>query len=269
MWVGIPCCPVSPAYSQVSSDLNKLQYVMDLLTPGMVAAFDTSRFARALSLVPKDAQIIGDAQLDGRRVNALESLEQTDTARVNDAHLGTNADSIVRFLLTSGSTGQPKAVITTNRMCCSNAAMLRQSMPFVASEPPVLLDWLPWNHTFGGSHNIGLVLANGGSLYIDDGRPTPAGMAETLRNLREISPTVYFNVPKGFEMLAPHLRDDAQLRKSFYRRPARLFLCRRVAGATHLGRARCRIDAGARLQGAHAVGPRRDRDGPLGHIHYT
>jgi feruloyl-CoA synthase len=171
MWVGIPSCPVSPAYSQVSSDLNKLQYVLDLLTPGMVAAFDTSRFTRALSLVPKDAQIIGDAQLDDGRIVALESLEQTDTARVNDAHLGTDADSIVRFLLTSGSTGQPKAVITTNRMCCSNAAMLRQSLPFVGSEPPVLLDWLPWNHTFGGSHNLGLILANGGSLYIDDGSP--------------------------------------------------------------------------------------------------
>jgi len=218
MWVGIPCCPVSPAYSQASSDLNKLRYVMDLLTPGLVAAFDTTRFTRALALVPRDAPIIGDAPLDGRCVTALDSLDHTDAASVTKAHLATDADSIVRFLLTSGSTGQPKAVITTNRMCCSNAAMLRQSMPFLASEPPVLLDWLPWNHTFGGSHNIGLVLANGGSLYIDDGRPTPAGIAETLRNLREISPTVYFNVPKGFEMLAPHLRDDTRLRKTFYRR---------------------------------------------------
>ncbi len=135
-----------------------------------------------------------------------------------EAHSATDTDSIVRFLLTSGSTGHPKAVITTNRMCCSNAAMLRQSMPFIADEPPVLLDWLPWNHTFGGSHNFGLVLTYGGSLYIDDGRPTSAGIAETLRNLREISPTVYFNVPKGFEMLAPHLRDDPELRKAFYRR---------------------------------------------------
>jgi feruloyl-CoA synthase len=217
MWVGIPCCPVSPAYSQVSGDLAKFRYVMDLLTPGLVAAFDTPRFSRALSLVPRDARIVGDADIGGTAAT-LQSLERDDTAAADEARRATGADTIVRFLLTSGSTGQPKAVITTHRMCCSNAAMLRQSMPFMASEPPVLLDWLPWNHTFGGSHNLGLVFANGGSLYIDDGRPTPAGIALTLRNLREISPTVYFNVPKGFEMLAPHLRDDAQLRKSFYRR---------------------------------------------------
>jgi feruloyl-CoA synthase len=208
MWAGIPYCPVSPAYSQVAGDLARLRYVMDLLTPGLIAAFDTARFARALAKVPAGVEIVGD----------LGSVEQDVTDRVTQAHSATNADSIVRFLLTSGSTGHPKAVIITNRMCCSNAAMLSQSMPFLASEPPVLLDWLPWNHTFGGSHNLGLVLTYGGTLYIDDGRPTPAGLAETLRNLREISPTVYFNVPQGFDMLAPHLRDDAQLRGVFYRR---------------------------------------------------
>jgi len=218
MWAGVPYCPVSPTYSRVTGDLARFRYVMDLLTPGMIAAFETPGFTHALSSLAADLEIVGDAPLPGRRVSTLESLEHEDLARVAEARAATDADSIVRFLLTSGSTGHPKAVITTNRMCCSNAAMLGQSMPFIASEPPVLLDWLPWNHTFGGSHNFGLVLTYGGSLYIDDGRPTSAGIAETLRNLREISPTVYFNVPKGFEMLAPHLRDDPELRKVFYRR---------------------------------------------------
>jgi feruloyl-CoA synthase len=218
IWAGIPYCPVSPAYSQVAGELARLRYVLDLLTPGLVAAFDTPRFARALSRVAEDVGIVGDAPIEGRSVLTLEALEREITAEVAAARAATGANSTVRLLLTSGSTGNPKAVITTNAMCCSNAAMLGQSMPFVRGEPPVLLDWLPWNHTFGGSHNLGLVLAYGGSLYIDDGKPTPAGFAETLRNLREISPTVYFNVPKGFEMLAAKLREDAPLRENFYRR---------------------------------------------------
>jgi feruloyl-CoA synthase len=217
MWAGIPYCPVSPAYSQVAGDLARLRHVMELLTPGLVAAFNTPKFAQALTRIPADAELVGDEEA-GRRLITLDGLERDLTVAAAGAHAATTADSIVRFLLTSGSTGNPKAVITTNRMCCSNAAMLKQSMPFLEQEPPVLLDWLPWNHTFGGSHNLGLVLTYGGSLYIDDGRPTTAGMELTLRNLREISPTVYFNVPKGFDMLAPHLRSDAKLRRRFYRR---------------------------------------------------
>jgi feruloyl-CoA synthase len=171
-----------------------------------------------LQEVPAHVEIVGDAEVADRRVTGLGALEGEPTAALETAHAATDADTIAKFLLTSGSTGQPKAVITTNRMLCSNAHMLRQPLPFVVDEPPVLVDWLPWNHTFGGSHNVGLVVSNGGSLYIDDGKPTPAGIQETLRNLREISPTVYFNVPKGFEMLAHHLNNDAQLRHNFYRR---------------------------------------------------
>jgi feruloyl-CoA synthase len=218
MWAGIPYCPVSPAYSQVAGELARLRHVIDLLTPGLVAAFDTPRFARALARIEGDVEVIGDAPVVGRDVRELTSLEQPVSDVPNGARATMDEDSIVRFLLTSGSTGKPKAVITTNRMCCSNAAMLRQSMPFLADEAPVLLDWLPWNHTFGGSHNLGLVLTYGGSIYVDDGKPTPMGFIETLRNLREISPTVYFNVPKGFDLLAMHLQDDDALRRSFYRR---------------------------------------------------
>jgi feruloyl-CoA synthase len=217
-WAGIPYCPVSPAYSQVAGELERLRYVLELLTPGLVAAFDTPRFARAIERVAPDLEVVGDGDVAGRSIVPLEALERDVTPDVLAAREAAHPDSTVRFLLTSGSTGHPKAVIVTNRMCCSNAAMLRQSMPFLADEPPVLVDWLPWNHTFGGSHNIGLVLAYGGSLYVDDGRPTPGGIEETLRNLREISPTVYFNVPKGFEMLAARLRDEPDLRRNFYRR---------------------------------------------------
>jgi len=218
MWVGIPYSPVSPAYSQAAGELAKLRHVMDLLTPGLIAAFETSRFVRALTAVAPEIEIVGDAPIEGRQVVGLESLEQERSPQVASEHARTGADTVTKFLLTSGSTGQPKAVVTTNRMCCSNAAMLKQAFPFVTEEPPVLVDWLPWNHTFGGTHNVGLVVTYGGTLYIDDGRPTPNGMEETLRNLREISPTIYFNVPKGFELLAECLHKDSPLRKTFYQK---------------------------------------------------
>jgi feruloyl-CoA synthase len=219
-WAGIPHCPVSPAYAQAGADFGKLRHVFSLLTPGLVAAFDTPRFERALAaLVAADAEIVGDVTASGGRVlTQLADLEAEPGAAEQAAHAATGPDTIAKLLLTSGSTGTPKAVITTERMLCSNAIMTREAMPFVTDEPPVILDWLPWNHTFGGSHNVGFVLFNGGTLYIDDGRPTPAAFAATLRNLREISPTVYFNVPKGYDMLAPELARDAALRRSFYAR---------------------------------------------------
>jgi feruloyl-CoA synthase len=219
MWIGVPYCPVSPSYSQASADLKKLRYVLELLTPGLVAAFDTSAFKNALSsVVPADVPVIGDEQIEGRNIVSLSELEREPDAKLDAVHAQTSPETIVKFLLTSGSTGQPKAVISTNRMLASNSVMTLQAMPFLRDEPPVLLDWLPWNHTFGGSHNVGIVLNNGGSLYIDDGKPTPKGFAETLRNLHEISPTVYFNVPKGFEALAHEMQNDAALRKKFYSR---------------------------------------------------
>jgi feruloyl-CoA synthase len=218
-WAGIPYCAVSPAYSHASSNLQRLRYVFDLLTPGMVAAFPTEGFKRALAeAVPTNMEIVGDcSEVAGRQVTRLSALETRPGAALQSAHAGTGPNSIVKFSLTSGTTGHPKAVVTTEKMLCSNARMLHEAMPFLADEPPVILDWLPWNHTFGGSHNIGLVLMYGGSLYIDDGKPTPEGILETVRNLREVSPTVYFNVPKGFDMLAAHLAEDASLRRSFYR----------------------------------------------------
>lgn len=219
-YAGIPYTPVSPSYSLIAGDLGKLQHVLQLLTPGMVVAFETRKFERALrELVPADVEVIGDeAEVAGRRITSLDALAAEPSAALEAAHEATGPDTIAKFFLTSGSTGTPKAVIVTERMLCSNAVMLREALPFVVNEPPVLVDWLPWNHTFGGNHNIDLVLFNGGSLYINDGKPTPQGFAETLRNLREISPTLYLDVPKGFEMLAHTLEQDAALRRQFYSR---------------------------------------------------
>jgi feruloyl-CoA synthase len=220
MYVGVPYCPVSPAYSQGSSDLSRLRYVLELLSPGLVAAFGAGAYSRAIeaTLAP-GIPVLGEGlELAGRRVLSLAELEATAPGRSEAMHQRTGADTIAKFLLTSGSAGQPKPVITTQRMLCSNQIMLREALPFVSEQPPVLVDWLPWNHTFGGSHDVGLVLFNGGTLYIDDGKPTLLAFAETVRNLREVSPTIYFNVPKGFEMLAEHLRADPVLRENFYRR---------------------------------------------------
>src|SRR5206468_9379228 len=150
-------------------------------------------------------------------------LDTEPTAQVDAAHEATNADTIVKFLFTSGSTKDPKGVVNTHRMLCANQQMLRQCLAFLADEAPVLVDWLPWNHTFGGNHNVGITVYNGGTLYIDDGKPTPALIGETLRNLREIAPTIYFNVPKGFEEIANALEVDATLRDTFFSRVRMLF----------------------------------------------
>jgi feruloyl-CoA synthase len=220
MYLGVPYCPVSPAYSRASSDLSNLRYVVDMLTPGLVAAFGGQQFTRALErTVPVDTPLLGEElAIAHRRILSLGELESGTPGGAAAAHASTNADTIAKFLLTSGSAGQPKPVITTNRMLCCNQLMLREALPFVAEQPPVLVDWLPWNHTFGGSHNVGLVLFNGGTLYIDDGRPVAKAFDETIRNLREISPTVYFNVPKGFDLLAAQLPLDPTLRSNFYSR---------------------------------------------------
>ena len=210
--VGVPCAPVSPAYSLLSKDFAKLRYVFGLSTPGLVFVQDEARFVAAVaSAVPKGTEIIF-----GERFAELESL--TPSARVDEAHARTGADTIAKFLFTSGSTGQPKAVINTQRMLCANQQMLVQSLPYLAEVPPVLVDWLPWHHTAGGNHNIGIVLYNGGTLYIDGGKPLPGLIETTVRNLREVGPTIYFNVPRGYEALLPYLRADEVLRKTFFGR---------------------------------------------------
>jgi feruloyl-CoA synthase len=226
MVAGVPFCPVSPAYSLISRDYSKLSYLMKLLTPGLVFVEDANQYAAALQdNIPKEVElVISRGTLRDRAVTTLADLMATPHhPGLDAAHQAIGPDSIVKFLLTSGSTGNPKAVINTQRMLCANQEMIRATMTFLKEEPPVIVDWLPWSHTFGGNHNLGLVLVNGGSMYLDAGKPMPGGIEETVRNLREISPTIYFNVPKGFESLLPHLRDDAQLRHNFFHRLQAMF----------------------------------------------
>src|SRR4051794_15501287 len=226
LYAGIPFCPVSPAYSLVSKDFAKLGFVMKLLTPGLVFADDAEKFADALAANVAAGTEIAAAfgSIPGRDVTTLADLIASPLfPSLDAAHDKIGPDTIAKFLLTSGSTGNPKAVINTQRMICANQVMIRETLAFLKDEPPVIIDWLPWNHTFGGNHNIGLTLFNGGSMYLDQGKPVPGGIEETVRNLREISPTVYFNVPKGYESLLPYLRDDQGLRAKFFDRLHAMF----------------------------------------------
>ncbi|MBC7604879.1 MAG: feruloyl-CoA synthase [Ramlibacter sp.] len=212
IYAGVPFCPVSPAYSLVSQDYDKLRHVLATLTPGLVFATDEARYGKAVkATVGTDAEVIYG-----------QPPQAAPTPAVDTAMHATGPDTITKFLFTSGSTKLPKAVINTHRMWCANQQQMRQSMPVLA-EPPVLVDWLPWNHTFGGNHNVGLTIYNGGTLYIDDGKPTPALVGETLRNLREIAPTVYFNVPTGFEAIANAMKTDDLLRRNLLSRVKMFF----------------------------------------------
>ncbi|MCD6665751.1 MAG: feruloyl-CoA synthase [Hydrogenophaga sp.] len=226
MVAGIPWCPTSPAYSLISQDFDKLKHVVKTLTPGLVFASDANRYARAmLATLGDDVELVcTEGTVPGRDTTSFASLLATEaTAAVDAAMAATGPDTIVKFLFTSGSTKMPKAVINTQRMWCANQQQMTQSMPVLTEGELVLIDWLPWNHTFGGNHNFGMVIFNGGTMYIDDGKPTPALIGETLRNLREIAPTVYFNVPTGFEAIANAMKTDDQLRRTLLSRVRMFF----------------------------------------------
>jgi feruloyl-CoA synthase len=225
MHVGIPVAPISPPYSLVSTDYGKLKHVLGLLTPGLVFAADGNAFAKAISAAaPRDAEIVTrGGSVPERKVTPFETLlAASPTPSVEAAAAKIDGDTIAKILFTSGSTGMPKGVIQTQRMFCSNQQMQVDMLPTLAEAPPVFLDWLPWNHTFAHS-NFGNVLYNGGSYYIDDGRPVPGLFERTIKNLREIRPNYYFNVPKAYEFLIPFLRADAELRRGFFERVQMMF----------------------------------------------
>ncbi len=215
MYAGVPFAPISTGYSLLSSDFAKLRYILDLVKPGLVFAASGRKFQRAIeaTLLPGVELVVTEDPLPG---STLFSELTSSSGPRTPVHV--DGETIVKFLFTSGSTGMPKGVINTQRMWCSNQEMIATCLPFLTDEPPVLVDWTPWNHTFGGNHDVGLIIYNGGTLYIDDGRPVPGAFEESVRNLKEIATTFFLNVPRGFECLVPYLRSDKQLRERFFSR---------------------------------------------------
>lgn len=225
MLAGVPFSAISPAYSLISQDFAKLKHVFDVLTPGLVFATDGKAFANAIqSTVTSEIEVITNSGMFGHTTcTPFQTLLDTPVHNVKEHYASLDEHHIAKFLFTSGSTKLPKAVPTTHLMLCVNQQMLLQTFPEFEETPPILLDWLSWHHTFGGSHNVGIALYNGGTIYIDDGKPVAGKFDETIKNLKEISPTVYLNVPKGWEELTEALEKDQDLRNTFFAQVKILF----------------------------------------------
>ncbi|MCB1397765.1 MAG: feruloyl-CoA synthase [Rhodobacter sp.] len=221
-YIGVPSVPVAEQYALIPGAHPVLERITGMIRPTMVFADDAERYGAALDLVVFNGveQVVSQGAQDG--MTRFDSLlaARGDVSALNAA---VGPDTVAKYLLTSGSTSHPKGVLTTQRMMCTNQAQLKVCLPFVAEKPPVLLDWLPWNHVFGGSHNFNLVLSNGGTFYIDNGKPTPALARHTLDNLRMVSPTIAFNVPVGFAMLRDAMKADAELRRQYFQNLDMLF----------------------------------------------
>ena len=226
MTAGIPVLPVSPAYSLMSSDHQKLKGVIARNDPSVIFVQEPAPFADALAAIDMSGRKLvtaGSAE-DAPGADPLNDwLARQPTGAVEDALAKVGHDTVAKILLTSGSTGAPKGVLNTHLMMVSNQVAMAQVYAFLHDEPPVLLDWLPWNHTFGGNYNFNAVIYNGGTMYIDEGRPLPGRIEATVANMREISPTLYLNVPRGFDLLLPLLEEDEAARRGLFRNLKLLF----------------------------------------------
>jgi feruloyl-CoA synthase len=232
MHVGIPAAPVSSAYALQSTDHARLRGVAEVLRPAVIFASSPERFARALDAIemsgPRDVSLVSSVSTE-RGATPIDSLRAAPVSSASRRAAGdVGPDTVAKILFTSGSTGEPSGIVNTQRMLTSNQEMIAAVWPFLEDAPPVTLDWLPWSHTFGGNHNFFMILRSGGTLYIDDGRPTPGLAARTAENLRMVAPTIYFNVPRGFELLLPHLETNDAVRRAFF---GRLDVCFYAAAA--------------------------------------
>jgi len=223
MTAGVPVAPVSVAYSLASRDHARIRAIAGLIAPGAVFADDAAAFGPALGALPGVPAIVSAGPLpkEAERLSALVAQRPGDA--VAAAFAGLRPDGIAKILFTSGSTGTPKGVLNTHRMLSSNQRMIRQAWPFLDREPPVIVDWLPWSHTFGGNHNVNLVLTTGGTLYVDGGRPAPGLFGPTVANLADMPPTIYFNVPAGYARLVPALEADREFAERFFSRLRLMF----------------------------------------------
>jgi feruloyl-CoA synthase len=218
MTAGVPAAPVSTAYSLVSTDLAKLRAIVEILTPGLVWAADADRYGRAFAALGGSGATLVASRGAAGSVLPFEALLESEPSEELEARFAAQTpDTVAKVLFTSGSTGLPKGVINTQRMLCSNQAAIAAVWPLLGDRPPVVLDWLPWSHTFGANHNFNMVLFHGGTLFVDDGKPAPDLIERTLENLRDVSPTLYFNVPRGYDALVPSLERDAALSDAFFR----------------------------------------------------
>jgi len=225
MHVGIPVSTVSVAYARnTSSGCSKLKAIVEVLNPALIFVNDGDAYCRAIELVNPDCPVVAarNAQ-EIPNALALPLLYKPESPAVMAAFARVDGETPARYLLTSGSTGSPKAVINTHGMLCANQQAIAQCWRFVEHCEVVVLDWLPWSHVFGANHNFNLVLRNGGTLYIDDGRPMPGLIDRTVENIKSVKPTLFFNVPRGYEALLPYLERDEELTQALFGRSQLLF----------------------------------------------